>query len=137
MQGLLGAFRYQNATQWGYPTDWFAFGERGSILPDGYGITLPQSIDKNTFSHVFKTLSDLNWVDKATRRVLVEATFYNPKLMRIAVMQFLMDVSVSGLVYSHVDCNTVKAQTSITDSDGGVEIVLQASSWRDPCWRDH
>uniref|UniRef100_A0A7S3FFV9 Polycystin cation channel PKD1/PKD2 domain-containing protein n=1 Tax=Haptolina ericina TaxID=156174 RepID=A0A7S3FFV9_9EUKA len=122
--GLLQAFRYRNETAWGNPT-WF-FGERGSIRPDGFGFTLPQSIDLPTLRRVLKGLADSQWIDRQTRKIVLEMNFYNPQLGLIAVMDFRVEITPAGQVASSVSCETVQARKNLTDGDGLVEIGLQA-----------
>mmetsp|Transcript_44764 Transcript_44764/g.111434 ORF Transcript_44764/g.111434 Transcript_44764/m.111434 type:complete len:1135 (+) Transcript_44764:38-3442(+) len=123
LEGLLKAFRYQNASDWGNPADFF--GEQGSVAPVGFGLTLPQNIDARSLTYILKTLADTLWVDRATRKIMLEADFYNPQLGRVAAMRFVVGISPAGFVDPHVHCNTFKARSSITDGGGLSELVLQ------------
>lgn len=108
LPGLLSAFRFQNASQWGHPIDFF--GDRRGASSSGFGITFPQGIDSRFLNYTLATLEGSGWVDRATRKAMVEANFYNPQIAQIAVTRFTVDISPAGSTSSHFFCSTIEAR---------------------------
>ena len=126
---VVGAFEWRSAVDLGYA---HTLVSRFIAPPDsGFALTVAANTTLEQFGAAIEALEKHRWIDRSTRRILVELSVYNPAYGTTASMQLHVEVTGAGQVRpTAVHCDTIPVETLVAGM-GSVESIfpLLLSVW--------
>lgn len=126
---VVGAFEWRSAVDLGYT---HTLVSRFIAPPDsGFALTVAANTTLEQFGAAIEALEKHRWIDRSTRRILVELSVYNPAYGTTASMQLHVEVTGAGQVRpTAVHCDTIPVETLVAGM-GSVESIfpLLLSVW--------